>query len=263
MKITQILPFALLFSFINSCLSFVYQVSSKESFSFVKSFQKNALCPKQRGRRYTKITITHASDSDVTKDESPTKLETEKEMTPLTKASWYAVEAFGKIFGSSTESKQQVGEEQNVKIDFSKAPSSLDELFKRIELDNERSYFLSGEVDKESYDPNCVFADPFVSFKGRDRFIDNLANLGSFITKYDAKMLKYEVEDSEDEPTVQTKLMVKLELNLPWKPVLAWPWGVKYVIDKDTFLINQHIESWDIEPVEGVKQIFRKPTIKI
>lgn len=26
--------------------------------------------------------------------------------------------------------------------------------------------------------------------------------------------------------------------------------GVKYVIDKDTFLINQHIESWDIEPVE-------------
>jgi hypothetical protein len=24
--------------------------------------------------------------------------------------------------------------------------------------------------------------------------------------------------------------MVKLELNLPWKPVLAWPWGVGYEI---------------------------------
>ena len=59
------------------------------------------------------------------------------------------------------------------------------------------------------------------------------------------------------------KVMVKLELNLPWKPVLAWPWGVKYLIDPDTFLITSHIESWDIAPWEGVKQIFRPPTVKI
>ena len=44
--------------------------------------------------------------------------------------------------------------------------------------------------------------------------------------------------------------MVKLELNLPWKPVLAWPWGVTYSIDPDTFLITKHEESWDIEPWE-------------
>jgi hypothetical protein len=83
--------------------------------------------------------------------------------------------------------------------------------------------------------------------------------------------------------------MVKLELNLPWKPILAWPWGVDYSIDPETFLITKHEESWDIEPWEvrsakfacfpvlflilshsslhmlrqGVKQIFRKPTTKI
>lgn len=57
--------------------------------------------------------------------------------------------------------------------------------------------------------------------------------------------------------------MVKLELNLPWKPVLAWPWGVKYIINSENFLITEHIESWDIEPFEGVKQIFRKPTVSI
>ena len=44
--------------------------------------------------------------------------------------------------------------------------------------------------------------------------------------------------------------MVKLELNLPWKPVLAWPWGVSYEIDPETFLVTTHKESWDIEPWE-------------
>lgn len=69
--------------------------------------------------------------------------------------------------------------------------------------------------------------------------------------------------------------MVKLELNLPWKPVLgefdgctrvyilhmqltmqtvtldaAWPWGVSYLVDPDTFLVTKHIESWDIEAWE-------------
>jgi hypothetical protein len=46
------------------------------------------------------------------------------------------------------------------------------------------------------------------------------------------------------------KVMVKLELNLPWKPVLAWPWGVTYTIDRTTNLITKHEESWDIEPLE-------------
>jgi len=107
---------------------------------------------------------------------------------------------------------------------------------------------LSGEVDRYIYDEECTFADPFVAFDGRDRFIDNLANLGSFITDYDARMIKYDVE--KDGMEIVTKVMVKLELNLPWKPVLAWPWGVLYAIDPETFLVTDHIESWDIEPLE-------------
>ena len=74
-------------------------------------------------------------------------------------------------------------------------------------------------------------------------------------------MINYEVKGEGTE--VKTKLMVKLELNLPWKPVLAWPWGVTYTIDPETFLITQHLESWDVSGWEGVKQIFRKPTVKI
>ena len=42
------------------------------------------------------------------------------------------------------------------------------------------------------------------------------------------------------------QVMVKLELNLPWKPVLAWPCGVTYAVDPETFLITTYTESWDI-----------------
>lgn len=106
--------------------------------------------------------------------------------------------------------------------------------------------FLSGTVDELIYSESCVFADPFVSFSGRDRFVKNLANLGSFITDYSAKPLNY----SENDNVVVTKFMVKLQLNLPWKPVLAWPWGVRCDIDPETYLIVLHQESWDIEPWE-------------
>lgn len=81
------------------------------------------------------------------------------------------------------------------------------------------------------------------------------------------------------------QVMVKLELNLPWKPVLAWPWGVQYSIDSESFLVTKHVESWDIDPwkvsifssafrlpkenalnrqrLQGVAQIFRRPTSKM
>jgi hypothetical protein len=158
-----------------------------------------------------------------------------KEVDLLTKASWYGVEVFGKVFGSKRDSSTSA-------YSLEQPPSSVEETKARLQADNNREYFLSGEVDKCIYDDQCVFADPFVSFKGRDRFVENLANLGSFITKYSAKPLSYYEEDE----AVVTKFMVKLELNLPWKPVLAWPWGVRCVIDRDTNLITLHEESWDI-----------------
>jgi len=186
-----------------------------------------------------------------------------EDMNPVTRASWFAVEAFGKVFGGGGGDKKDGADdgESASEVDLTRPPRSLDEALTRIRLDNDRSYFLSGAVDSLAYDEECTFADPFVSFDGRDRFVDNLANLGSFITEYDARMLNYEASD--DGETVRTKVMVKLELNLPWKPVLAWPWGVTYSIDGETCLITRHEESWDIEPWEGVKQIFRKPTVGI
>lgn len=186
------------------------------------------------------------------------------DLNPLAKASWYAVEQFGKIFGSSNPPSDTTA---TTAIDLTRPPSSVRETVRRIKLDNERYYFLSGEVDRLCYAEDCVFSDPFVSFEGRDRFVDNLQNLGSFVTEYDVRQIRDDVVTEDDAEgggtSVDTKVMVKLELNLPWKPILAWPWGVRYDIDPETFLIGNHKESWDIDPWEGVKQIFRKPTRKI
>ena len=184
----------------------------------------------------------------------------EDDVDAVTKASWFAVEAFGKVFGSKGE-KQDSSSTSSSAYSLEEPPQSLAETMSRIQEDNAREYFLSGTVDKLIYDENCVFADPFVSFEGRDRFVENLRNLGSFITKYSAKPLDYTVDD--DGTAVTTKFMVKLELGLPWKPVLAWPWGVRCEIDPNTNLITLHKESWDIDAWEGVKQIFRKPTTQV
>ncbi|KAL3802948.1 hypothetical protein HJC23_011571 [Cyclotella cryptica] len=201
-------------------------------------------------------------NTDNEASEETKKNEVFKSNNPLELAAWYGVEAFGKVFRQAKNDNNTENDTGNLgTIDLSKPPSSLKETLARIQLDNDRYYFLSGEVDRLIYDENCVFSDPFVSFKGRDRFIDNLSNLGSFITNYDAKMIEYNVKN--DATVINTKVMVKLELNLPWKPVLAWPWGVKYSVDPETCLVTTHEESWDIAPWEGVKQIFRKPTVKI
>ena len=82
--------------------------------------------------------------------------DTSKVKNPLVKASWFAVEVFGKIFGSNEQASENSNkvisaDTAEISVDLSRPPLSLDEALKRIELDNERNYFLSGEVDVEAY----------------------------------------------------------------------------------------------------------------
>ena len=265
------------------CFSLVGQVASFSSVNSVRNVRSPQLQQQQQqhsqrsSRRSTNENnfLLHVSKSkDITNEE-----ETKEKMDLLTKSSWYAVEWFGKAFGSNNNKKKGIGG-TSAGIDTTQPPKSVAETLKRIQLDNDNAYFLNGQMDTLIYDENCVFADPFVSFEGRDRFVDNLSNLGSFITKYDCKVLKQNNKDSKGNEdttatttssstststttTTTTRFMVKLELNLPWKPLLAWPWGVTYEICPETFLVTKHTESWEIEPWEGVKQIFRKPTTTI
>jgi len=157
---------------------------------------------------HDRLHVTRYATSKDTDDatSSKSKNKNNKDLNLLTKSSWYAVELFGNLFGSTstTNPAREI-------IEYSGPPSSMGETMKRIELDNDRSYFLSGMVDKDIYAPNCIFSDPFVSFEGRDRFVANLANLGSFVTKYDAKVLKY---TQVDDTTIQTKVSSHLNRSM-------------------------------------------------
>jgi hypothetical protein len=100
-----------------------------------------------------------------------------------------------------------------------------------------------------------------VAFKGRQRFQDNLSNLaGGFITDSSTRVLSSSLDAGDAAsgvpPSYSTKLMVKLQLGLPWRPVLAWPWGVRHVFDRETRQIVQHAESWDVSAATGVRMLF-------
>jgi hypothetical protein len=137
-------------------------------------------------------------------------------------------------------------------------PATMEEASRRLREDYDRDYFVSGLIDRELYDADCYFSDPFAGFNGRDRFIDNLQNLGGFITGADLKLIDYDESQLDAAiPVVTTKIMVKLQLGLPWNPVLAWPWGVRHEFDPTTCQITDHKESWDVSAAEGVAQCFR------
>ena len=195
-------------------------------------------------RRATNVVDVRMGD----KDEEP---------SVLVKGVWFGAEAFGRVAKALRDPLAQV-------TSVSIAPASLDEAIKRLKADYEgtpsdpRPYFLTGVMDEALYDEDCEFADPFVSFKGRQRFVDNLANLaGGFITESSTRTLSsaFEPGDATTAPSYSTKLLVKLRLGLPWSPVLAWPWGVEHVFDVESGLIVRHIESWDVSPTEGVRQL--------
>ena len=168
------------------------------------------------------------------------------------KGAWFAAELFGKAAALAKGAPA-------APLSTARPPRSVDEACERLAADYEGAdgpYFLTGVMDAACYDDDCEFADPFVSFKGRARFEENLANLGGgFISDASIRTLGTERTAS----SYTTKLMVKLRLALPWQPVLAWPWGVEHVLEvrEDEVVVVRHLESWDVSAAEGVRQLFR------
>eukprot|EP00929_Paragymnodinium_shiwhaense_P107521 TRINITY_DN73649_c0_g1_i2.p1 TRINITY_DN73649_c0_g1~~TRINITY_DN73649_c0_g1_i2.p1 ORF type:complete len:244 (-),score=43.10 TRINITY_DN73649_c0_g1_i2:262-993(-) len=176
--------------------------------------------------------------------------------SPLDKAVWSAAESIGNAKAALFGDSKEYDDGSNT------AAQSQEELIRRLRLDYDRQYFLTGDVDVMLYAEDCEFADPFASFRGRDRFVQNLRNLaGGFITNFRVKLLDLDsTSPRPDELEVRSRLRVLLELGLPWKPVLGWVWGVTHECQKtpaDAWQCTVHRESWEIDPAEGVAMVFR------
>ncbi|GMH96425.1 hypothetical protein TrST_g14196 [Triparma strigata] len=138
-------------------------------------------------------------------------------------------------------------------------PHTFDSIQEVLSTDVTTSYFLSGSLsDSTIYSPSCYFSDPFSGFSGLNRFTSNLSNLSTFVTSYKTKLLTF--TPSPKDLTVTSRILVKLQLKLPWKPTLNWVWKVTHFIEKNNegnYQIIEHKEEWEINPNEGIAQCFR------
>ena len=135
----------------------------------------------------------------------------------LGKAAWYGAEALGNA-RALLEGQQSPGTTANPAVT---PPSTFkfEEAVALIKADYDSDYFLTGKlIDKDLYSPSCYFCDPFSGFSGRERFISNLSNLSLFVSSFSNKLLDFD----SGELYVVARVLVRMQLNLPWKPVIAW-----------------------------------------
>lgn len=100
------------------------------------------------------------------------------------KAAWVGAEIFGDLMGKGKQQQQQeAGDSPSASSTAVAAAAtttapgvmSVDQILDSIRADYQEDYFISGKGDMAAYDPQCLFADPFVSFRGVERFKKNVS----------------------------------------------------------------------------------------
>ncbi|KXZ49450.1 hypothetical protein GPECTOR_21g676 [Gonium pectorale] len=171
------------------------------------------------------------------------------------KAVWYGAETFGQLL-SLTKGQQQPAQRAAEQPPGARRMSRED-MLAAIRADYDQQYFVRGVGDMEAYAPDCVFADPFVSFSGTDRFKRNVANLGGLMSD-----IRIEVYEWVEGPaSLETRWRFSALLDLPWRPRLAAAGGTTHVMDLERGCVVRHDERWDVEPGKVVAQLI-KPAIK-
>ncbi|KAG2487399.1 hypothetical protein HYH03_013968 [Edaphochlamys debaryana] len=169
------------------------------------------------------------------------------------KAVWYGAEQFGKLLAMGR------GQAAAAAPAAASAPRmSREAMMEAIRADYDENYFVTGAGDLAAYAPDCVFADPFVSFSGTGRFKQNVSNLGGLMDE-----IKIDVYEWKEGPnTLETKWRFSALLDLPWRPRLAAAGGTTHVFDLERGQVVRHEERWDVEPAKVVAQLFQ-PAAKV
>lgn len=82
--------------------------------------------------------------------------------------------------------------------------------------------FFFSNMDVDLYEQDCEFADPFVSFRGTDRFKKNLENLGPFMEDVKLQLTKFEVQQPGEAPDLVSKEMSPVITSRPVCVVKLW-----------------------------------------
>ena len=162
-------------------------------------------------------------------------------------AVWYAAEAFGDLVGLGKRAADPAGAAAAASPAAAQLPRA--DALSAIRADYDVDYFISGRGAMAAYDPDCEFADPFVSFRGAPlsscptasncvrrrqrrrvvtprsrrrgragvgRFKKNVSNLGGLMED-----VKLELLDWREEPAaLVTRWRFACTLQLPWRRAL-------------------------------------------
>lgn len=153
------------------------------------------------------------------------------------KALWYTAEQFGKLVGLSKPPPVATQSAPLAKLE----PAER-EAFLRQDYDVD--YFISGKGELRAYDSQCEFADPFVAFKGTQRFVQNVGNLGGLLTDVKLKITGWELNESQ----LQTQWRFAATVSLPWRPRIAAAGGTTHEFAPDTGLVVRHYEARGWQP---------------
>ena len=175
------------------------------------------------------------------------------------KSVWVGAELLGNVVGAAKGNQNNTSSNQQQTGASTSGRLTREQAIESIRKDYDVNYFVSGQGDLSAYDPDCRFADPFASFRGTERFRRNVSNLGGMLQDVQLDISEWgETEDGN----LKTKWRFSAILDLPWKPRLAAAGGTIHVLDPETNLVVDHIESWDVKPGAVVKTLL-KPSAKI
>ena len=215
--------------------------STKNSTNGERDIAPSSSSSRRRRRRRGIDVVVRAANGDA---------ETTTSSNPALKAAWLASEQFGKAIGGKNEKNTgDVGEA--LESQGEKTMTTREEIIESLRGDYESNYFIGGQSEMCAYSSECVFADPFVSFTGLDRFKQNVGNLGTSLKDVECKVLRM-VDRGEDGVTFYWKFSAVVDA-LPWRPKLAASGNTTHVLEGNK--VVKHIEAWDVDPWVVLKKL--------
>ena len=128
-----------------------------------------------------------------------------------------------------------------------------------LRSDYRRAYFVTGVLCDRVYAPDCLFADPTISFSGRDLWKRNLVLLTPFFVQPSIQLRSLRVTARRGARAPATVLRAEWRLTtglrLPWRPAVDVEGATDYTLNKEDNLIVSHVETWELGAWAAVRQL--------
>ncbi|KAJ3705420.1 hypothetical protein LUZ61_009125 [Rhynchospora tenuis] len=135
------------------------------------------------------------------------------------------------------------------------AISCVEDVLEVIQDDYQRAYFLTGKFTPDIYAEDCLFEDPTIKFRGRERYGQNLDLLVPFFDNPSLELEEIQKDLCIETSSILASWKLRTYLKLPWRPLISIKGKTTYNLDQG-YKIIRHSESWNISAIEAIGQIF-------